>query len=43
MEGTIWTLVPPILAITLALISKEVYFSLFAGICAGALFTPILP
>ncbi len=38
MEGTIWTLVPPILAITLALISKEVYFSLFAGICAGALF-----
>ena len=38
MEGTIWTLVPPILAITLALISKEVYFSLFAGICAGSLF-----
>ncbi len=38
MEGTIWTLVPPILAIALALISKEVYFSLFAGICVGALF-----
>ena len=38
MEGTIWTLVPPVLAIALALISKEVYFSLFAGICVGALF-----
>lgn len=38
MEGTIWTLVPPILAIALALITKEVYLSLFAGICAGALF-----
>lgn len=38
MEATIWTLVPPILAITLALITKEVYFSLLAGIGAGALF-----
>ncbi len=38
MEGTIWTLVPPILAIALALITKEVYFSLLAGICVGALF-----
>lgn len=37
MEGTIWSLVPPILAIALALITKEVYFSLFAGICVGAL------
>jgi len=36
--GTAWTLVPPILAIALALITKEVYLSLFAGICAGALF-----
>lgn len=38
MEATIWSLVPPILAIALALITKEVYFSLLAGICAGALF-----
>jgi Na+/H+ antiporter NhaC len=36
--GTAWTLVPPILAIVLALATKEVYFSLLAGICAGALF-----
>ncbi|HKM03438.1 MAG TPA: hypothetical protein VJZ04_02380 [Lachnospiraceae bacterium] len=38
MEGTFWALIPPILAIALALITKEVYFSLLAGICAGALF-----
>ncbi len=37
MEATIWSLVPPILAIALALITKEVYFSLLAGICVGAL------
>ena len=37
MEGTIWALVPPILAIALALITKEVYLSLLAGICVGAL------
>ncbi|MBE5882664.1 MAG: Na+/H+ antiporter NhaC family protein [Lachnospiraceae bacterium] len=37
MEGTIWALVPPILAIALALLTKEVYFSLLAGICVGAL------
>ena len=35
--GTIWTLLPPILAIALALLTKEVYMSLFAGICVGAL------
>lgn len=38
MIGSIWTLVPPILAIALALLTKEVYFSLLAGIIAGALF-----
>ena len=38
MANTIWSVVPPVLAIALALITKEVYFSLFAGICAGALF-----
>ncbi len=38
MYGTFWALVPPIIAITLALITKEVYSSLFVGIVAGALF-----
>ena len=35
--GTIWALLPPIIAIALALITKEVYFSLFVGILSGAL------
>ncbi len=39
MAGTFWALVPPLLAIILALITKEVYTSLFAGILLGALFT----
>lgn len=34
---TIWGLLPPIIAISLALITKEVYFSLFMGIITGAL------
>ncbi len=38
MYGTFWALVPPLLAIVLALITKEVYTSLFAGILIGALF-----
>lgn len=38
MYGTFWSLVPPIIAIVLALITKEVYSSLFVGIVAGALF-----
>ena len=33
---TFWALVPPIVAITLALITKEVYSSLFIGILMGA-------
>lgn len=32
-----WALLPPLLAIVLALITKEVYSSLFVGILAGAL------
>ena len=32
-----WALVPPVIAIGLALITKEVYSSLFIGILAGAL------
>ncbi len=35
--GTFWSLVPPLIAIVLALITKEVYSSLFIGILAGAL------
>ncbi len=35
--ATFWALVPPVLAITLALITKEVYSSLFVGILAGGL------
>ncbi|MBQ3074781.1 MAG: Na+/H+ antiporter NhaC family protein [Clostridia bacterium] len=35
--ATIWSLLPAIVAITLALITKEVYSSLFVGILAGGL------
>lgn len=35
--ATFWALVPPVVAIGLALITKEVYSSLFLGIFAGAL------
>ena len=35
--GTFWSLLPPICAIVLALISKEVYSSLFFGCVVGAL------
>ena len=38
MAGTFWALVPPIIAIGLALITKEVYSSLFVGIIVGGLF-----
>ena len=38
MYATFWALVPPIVAIGLALITKEVYSSLFVGIFVGALF-----
>ena len=34
--GTWWSLVPPILAIALAFLTKEVYISLFCGVLAGA-------
>lgn len=36
--ATIWSLVPPIAAILLALITKEVYSSLFIGVFVGTLF-----
>lgn len=37
--GTIWSLLPPIIAIVLALITKEVYISLFIGVLSGAILT----
>ncbi len=43
--GTLWSLFPPVIAIGLALLTKEVYSSLFVGIIAGGLlatgFNPI--
>lgn len=38
MYATYWALIPPVVAIVLALITKEVYSSLFIGIVTGALF-----
>ncbi len=38
MYATFWALVPPLVAIILALITKEVYSSLFIGIVIGGLF-----
>ena len=38
MYATVWALVPPVVAIVLALITKAVYSSLFVGIVIGGLF-----
>ena len=38
MYATVWALIPPVVAIVLALITKEVYSSLFVGILIGGLF-----
>ena len=35
--GTLWSLFPPVVAIGLALLTKEVYSSLFIGVLAGGL------
>ena len=35
--GTVFAMLPPVIAIVLALVTKEVYFSLFVGIISGAL------
>ena len=43
-EGTFLTLLPPVIAIALALITKEVYSSLFIGIvCGGLLYSGFHP
>lgn len=39
--GSLWSLLPPIIAIGLALITKEVYSSLFIGIVSGAIIASI--
>ena len=41
MIGTFWALIPAIVAIALALITKEVYSSLFVGIVIGGIFYAI--
>ncbi len=38
MYASFWSLVPPVVAIVLALITKEVYSSLFVGILIGGVF-----
>ena len=45
VRGNLWAIFPPVIAIGLALITKEVYSSLFIGVLSGALlynnFSPI--
>ena len=38
MYATFWSLIPPVVAIVLALLTKEVYSSLFIGILIGGVF-----
>ena len=38
MTGTFWALIPPVIAIVLALITKQAYASLFLGVVVGGLF-----
>jgi len=38
--GSWWSVLPPLIAILLALITKEVYSSLFVGIVSGGLLYP---
>ena len=39
--GTLWSLLPPVVAIGLALITKEVYSSLFIGILTGGILVAV--
>lgn len=40
VQASVWSLLPPLVAITLALLTKEVYSALFAGIvCGGMLYS----
>ena len=40
VQETFWALVPPIVAIALALVTKEVYSSLFIGVLTGGFCIP---
>lgn len=37
IHNTVWALTPPLIAITMALITKEVYSSLFLDVLTGAM------
>jgi Na+/H+ antiporter NhaC len=37
MEGTLWAFLPALIAIVLALVTKQVYVSLFLGIFVGSM------
>ena len=37
VQQSYWSLIPPVIAIILALVTKEVYSSLFVGIITGSL------
>ena len=37
VRGSLWALLPPVIAIGLALITKEVYSSLFVGVLIGGI------
>ena len=39
LANTAWSLLPPVIAIVLALITKEAYSALFIGVLVGSLFT----
>ncbi len=39
LANTAWSLLPPVIAIVLALITKEAYSALFIGVLVGGLFT----
>ena len=39
LANTAWSLLPPVIAIILALITKEAYSALFIGVLVGGLFT----
>ena len=42
LANTAWSLLPPVIAIILALITKEAYSALFIGVLVGGLFTCLL-
>ena len=43
LANTAWSLLPPVIAIVLALITKEAYSALFIGVLVGGLFAALRP